>query len=145
MKRRLLPLILAAALGACGGSGGQRKDDAPVVVSAIGPAIERADPSAGPLGTGKRVLTGATAQGLVRFDAAGQIEPGLAERWIVIDDGRSYIFRLHEAQWADGKPVEAGDVVRALRRAAARNSRNALAPFLEVIDEIVEMTPRGGG
>lgn len=136
-----LPLILALALAACGGSG-QRKDDAPVVVSAIGDGARLEDPSAAPLPTPARILLGAAAQGLVRFDALGQIEPGLAERWIVIDDGRSFIFRLSEAHWNDGEPVTAAQVVRALRRAAAPGSRNALAPFLAVIDEIVEMTPQ---
>ena len=37
--------------------------------------------------TSRRVLRDALAQGLVRFDANGQIEPGLAERWIGIVDG----------------------------------------------------------
>jgi oligopeptide transport system substrate-binding protein len=140
---RLIPsaaLALAIAVAGCGG--GQRKDDVPVVVSAIGGAPSAGDPSRGALGFPQRVLMDATAQGLVRFDAAGQIEPGLAERWIVIDDGRSYIFRLREAQWPDGQPVTAEQVVRALRRAAAPRSGNALAPFLAVIDEIVEMTPQ---
>ncbi|MCX8477760.1 MAG: ABC transporter substrate-binding protein [Sphingomonas sp.] len=142
MNRFVLPVLLGLGLatGACGPEG-QRKDDAPVVVSAIGGEAKAADPSAGPLDPAERVLMGATAQGLVRFDGAGQIEPGLAERWIVIDDGRSYIFRLREAYWPDGAPVTAAQVVRVLRRAAAPGSRNALAPFLAVIDEIVEMTP----
>ena len=135
----LVLLGLAAAMGGCGG--GQRDDDAPVVVSAIGGETRLADPSAGALDNAERVLMGATAQGLVRFDAAGQIEAALAERWIVIDDGRSYIFRLREAYWPDGEPVTAAQVVRVLRRAAAPTSRNALNPFLAVIDEIVEMTP----
>ena len=113
-----------------------------MLVSAIGGPAQADDPSAGPLEMPARVLLGATAQGLVRFDAAGQIEPGLAERWIVIDDGRSFIFRLREAHWSDGAPVTAAEVVRALRRAAAPGSRNALSPFLVVIDEIVEMTPQ---
>jgi oligopeptide transport system substrate-binding protein len=140
---RLIPsaaLALAIAVAGCGG--GQRKDNVPVVVSAIGGAPSAGDPSRGALGLPQRVLMDATAQGLVRFDAAGQIEPGLAERWIVIDDGRSYIFRLREAAWPDGQPVTAEQVVRALRRAAAPGSGNALAPFLAVIDEIVEMTPQ---
>jgi peptide/nickel transport system substrate-binding protein len=135
----LLGLVLVPA--GCG-SPGLRKDDAPVVVSAIGAAPRPADPSASPLSTPQRVLLAATAQGLVRFDAAGQIEPGLAERWIVIDDGRSYIFRLREAYWSDGEPVTAAQAVRVLRRAVARGSRNELAPFLAVIDEIVAMTPQ---
>jgi oligopeptide transport system substrate-binding protein len=138
---QIMSLALALLAGACGGAG-QREAHAPVVASVIGGAALAADPSAGPLGAAGRVLLGATAQGLVRFDAAGQIEPGLAERWIVIDDGRSYIFRLREAQWLNGEPVTAAQVVRTLRRAAAPGSRNALAPFLAVIDEIVEMTPQ---
>jgi len=142
MQRLVPPLLtLALILGGCGPVG-QRKDNAPVVVSAIGDAAEPGDPSAGEMSTPRRVLMDATAQGLVRFDASGQIEPGLAERWIVIDDGRSYIFRLRDATWPDGEPVTAEQVVRVLRRAAAANSRNALAPFLAVIEEIVEMTPQ---
>lgn len=142
MHRLALPaLTLALLAGGCG-TVGQRRDDAPVVVSAIGGPAEPADPSAGEMTTAQRVLMGATAQGLVRFDATGQIEPGLAERWIVIDDGRSYIFRLRDAAWSDGQPVTAEQVVRVLRRAAAPNSRNALAPFLAVIEEVVEMTPQ---
>ncbi|MDP5279153.1 ABC transporter substrate-binding protein [Sphingomonas sp. DG1-23] len=140
-RSTILVALLGLALAAGGCSSGQRKDDAPVVVSVIGGETKAADPSAGPLDSAERVLMGATAQGLVRFDAAGQIEPALAERWIVIDDGRSYIFRLREAYWPDGAPVTAAQVVRVLRRAAAPGSRNALAPFLAVIDEIVEMTP----
>jgi oligopeptide transport system substrate-binding protein len=142
LMHRLALLIPTLALlsGGCSGAG-QRKDDAPVVVSAIGGAAEPGDPSAGEMPMARRVMMDATAQGLVRFDAAGQIEPGLAERWIVIDDGRSYIFRLRDAAWPDGAPVTAEQVVRVLRR-AADNSRNALAPFLAVIEEVVEMTPQ---
>jgi oligopeptide transport system substrate-binding protein len=140
---RLIPcatLLLAVTASAC--ETGQRKDDVPVVVSAIGQAATPGDPDRVPLDLPQRVFLGATAQGLVRFDPTGQIEPGLAERWIVIDDGRSYIFRLRDAQWPDGQPVTAEQVVRALRRAAAARSGNALAPFLAVIDEIVAMTPQ---
>lgn len=143
MPPRLLCLLSLVMLAACDGGAGQRRDDTAVVVSAIGSGSALADPDAGPLDSARRVLLGATAQGLVRFDATGQIEPGLAERWIVIDDGRSYIFRLRDdATWPDGEPVTAEQVVRALRRTIAPRSRNALSPFLAVIDEIVEMTPQ---
>ncbi|WP_241656634.1 ABC transporter substrate-binding protein [Sphingomonas oligophenolica] len=78
----------------------------------------------------------------MRFDANGQIEPGLAERWIVIDGGMSYIFRLREARWADGSAVTADQVVDALTDQMAARSRNPLAPFLTAIDEVVVMTPQ---
>lgn len=143
MRPRLLCLLPLLALAACGGGAGQRRDDTAVVVSAIGAGSALADPDGGPLDPAHRALLGATAQGLVRFDAAGQIEPGLAERWIVIDDGRSYIFRLRDdATWPDGTAVTAEEVVRTLRRVIAPRTRNTLSPFLAVIDEIVEMTPQ---
>jgi peptide/nickel transport system substrate-binding protein len=131
-------VALLLALTACE----RRPDDVPVVVSAIGDEATLADPGLAPLDTPSRLLLEATAQGLVRFGADGQVEPALAERWTVIDDGRSYIFRLREARWPDGKAVAAASVVRALRRATAAASRSPLKPFLQVIDEIVEMTPQ---
>ncbi|WP_404369176.1 ABC transporter substrate-binding protein [Sphingomonas sp. MMS24-J45] len=135
----LSALILAAAsaLAACT----PRSETGPIVVSAIGDAPKLADPARGPLDTSARVMLDMTAQGLVRFDSAGQIEPGIAERWSVIDNGTSYIFRLRDAEWSDGRPVTASDVVRALRRQVAPGSHNVLRPYLTAIDEIVEMTP----
>ena len=88
-----------------------------------------------------RLLADGTAQGLVRFDAGGGIEPGLAERWIVTDEGMSYIFRLRQATWTDGSAVTARQVVELLRRQLSPRARNPLLPFLTAIDEVVEMTP----
>lgn len=118
-----------------------RSDAGPVVVSAIGDEVALSDPARGTLDHGRRLLLDATAQGLVRFDAAGQIEPGLAERWIVIDHGMSYLFRLREAEWSDGDKVTSEEVVAALRRQIAPGSRNTLLPFLSAIDQIVARTP----
>ena len=120
----------------------RRSDSGTVVVSAIGGAPVAADSSRTALDTPSRLLIDSTAQGLVRFDAAGQIEPGLAERWIVIDGGMSYIFRLREGEWGDGSRVTADQVVTLLNRQLARSSRNPLKPFLTAVDEIVVMTPQ---
>ena len=120
----------------------RRPDTGAVIVSAIGPPPRLTDPRRAPVDTPSRLLIDSTAQGLVRFDAAGQIEPGLAERWIVIDGGMSYIFRLREGDWGDGTPVTADQVVAILNRQIAAGSRNPLAPFLTAIDEIVAMTPQ---
>lgn len=138
MIRCLLPALIAIALGGCG----RRGDVGPVVVSVIGKAPALADTARGPVPLPSRVLLDSVAQGLVRLDASGQIAPGLAERWTVLDDGKSYVLRLREAEWSDGQPVTAAEVVTILRHQIARGSRNPLAPFLTAIDEIVEMTPR---
>lgn len=141
MKAPFLSVALVLAL-LPGGCGKPPADDRPVVVSAIGGPVAPADPDRGPLSTPQAVFLSATAQGLVRFDANGQIIPGLAERWIVIDDARSYIFRLREAEWPDGSPVTAEQVATALRRVIAPGTHNPLAENLRVIDEIVAMTPQ---
>lgn len=135
--RHAFVLLLLLPLPGCTA----QSDDGPLVVSAIGMVPALVDPAQGPLDMPARVLLDATAQGLVRFDAAGQVEPGVAERWTVLDRGTSYIFRLREAEWGDGRRVAAADVVRILRRELAANSRNPLLPYLSAIDEVVEMTP----
>ena len=142
-RRSAIVRILTIGLGAVLTTGCDRRSDrGPVVASAIGTPAQLVDARRGGGDVPDRLLADAIAEGLVRFDAAGQIEPGLAERWIVIDGGMSYIFRLREAQWADGSDVTADQVVDALERQIAPGSRNPLAPFLTAIDEIVTMTPQ---
>ncbi len=132
--RTILSVGLALTLVACD----RRPDDIPVTVSAIGGTIHGGrEPS-----LAGRMLSAATAQGLVRFDAAGGIEPALAERWIVTDGGRSFIFRLREAEWPDGTAVTSDQIVAALRRATQNAARNPLTPYLTAVDEIVAMTPQ---
>ncbi|PVX29624.1 ABC transporter substrate-binding protein [Sphingomonas pokkalii] len=142
MVRPLFPLIAIALAGTACAPEGRRKDDTPVVVSAIGSADLLVDPASKGIDGAQAVALAATAQGLVRYDANGQIEPALAARWNVFDDARSYIFRLGEARWANGQPVTAEEIVRALRRAVAAHGSGRLGPHLAVIDEIVEMTPQ---
>ena len=81
-------------------------------VLVIGDAPTMVDPAAGSLTEPQAVLLSGVAQGLVQFDAAGQIVPGLAERWNVTDDGLRYIFRLQSAEWPDGRKVTAQQVAR---------------------------------
>lgn len=139
---RFRPLLAAAIALATPGCEEQRADGVPVAVSVIGGDPELRESAGGPMPEPARVFTAATAQGLVRYAADGGIDPGLAERWIVSDGGRSYIFRLRQAEWQDGEPVTARQVVASLRRTTGARSRTALAPFLAVIEEVVEMTPQ---
>lgn len=124
-------LFLALAAG-CSDKG----SDGPVAVSVIGAAPAVVDADRRPLPPASAMLIAATAQGLVRFDGAGQIEPGVAIRWAVSDDGLYYTFRID----ADGT-IGAEDAARRLRHAIQPGSRNALKPVLGAIDEIVAVTP----
>ena len=111
-----------------------------LVIGDTAPSI--ADPADGPLTPAQQVLLANVAQGLVRFDARGQIEPGLAERWNVSDDGLSYVFRLGAGDWPDGRAIHARDVARLLTRTLRRASRNPLKDTLGAVDEVVAMTDR---
>lgn len=56
-------------------------------------------------------------EGLVVFDNAGKIQPGVAESWKISTDGTVYTFTLRkDAKWSDGTPVTAGDFVFSLQR-----------------------------
>ncbi|MEP2707713.1 MAG: peptide ABC transporter substrate-binding protein [Roseibium sp.] len=56
-------------------------------------------------------------EGLVSYDAAGQIIPGVATEWSVSDDGTVYTFKMRDtAKWSNGDPVTAGDFEYSLRR-----------------------------
>lgn len=134
---RLTVACLALAAASCG----RRADVGAVVVSAIGPAPKLAGARRDAMNEGDRLLTDALAEGLVRFDAAGQIEAGLAQRWIVTDGGMSYIFRIRDARWNDGETIDAEQIVRLFRRQADKSARNPLRPYLSAIGSAVEMTP----
>lgn len=131
-----MPALAAAALLA---AGCDDKETGPISISAIGAEPRIANPNREPLDPPSAILLEAAAQGLVRFDSGGEIEPALAQRWIVSDDGLRYTFRLGKASWQGGR-ITAQQVVARLRAATAPSSRNPLKPVLGAIEEIVAMT-----
>jgi peptide/nickel transport system substrate-binding protein len=123
--RHALLLIGLTLLAACHA----KEKDGPLAVSIIAD-----ETTVKKLESGDSMLL-ATAQGLVRFDGAGQIEPGLAVRWAVSDDGLSYMFRL------DTRPGLSSELVARRLRALIISKSNALRPVLGAIDEVVAVTP----
>jgi len=132
---RAAPIAAALCLAGCGADEG-----GPIAVSAIGGPPALANPNLQPLDPASAFLTEATAQGLVRFDSSGEIEPALAQSWIVSDDALRYTFRIRRASWADGRPVTARQVAARLRAALSRASRNPLKPVLGAVEAITPMT-----
>jgi len=132
-----LPLFAALALLSCGPSGG----GGPVEVAVIGAPGSlfqqgvRLSPAA-------QHLRAASGEGLVALDPAGQVVPAVAERWIVTDDGLSYIFRLRDSTWPDGEEISAADVRRLLRQAIARLGGTSLTLDLAKVRDIRAMTGR---
>ena len=84
------------------------------------------DPTGGAAAATDEVVYANVFEGLTRFGPNGSIEPGLAERWDVQDEGRTYVFHLRQGvTFHDGAAFDAGDVVFTLDRARAPDSTNA--------------------
>ena len=140
LRRCLIVLLLAAATATA--TGCQRKSEGVVQVIVIGDTPRLVDPQRGQLTAGEAILIDNAAQGLVRFDARGQIEPGLAETWNVSDDGLSYIFRLANGNWPNGRKITAEQVARMLRRMIGPASRDPLKDSFGAVSDVVAMTDR---
>ena len=56
-------------------------------------------------------------EGLVIYDAAANVVPGVAESWDISEDGTVYTFHFRDnARWSNGDPVTAGDFEYSFRR-----------------------------
>jgi peptide/nickel transport system substrate-binding protein len=136
--KRAAAFLLSLAVAGCS----DRDEGGPVTVSVIGapvaPLAADAAPSEAAADATAAVLAGAVRQGLIRFDAGGQVVPGLAARWIVSDTGRSLMFRLPDT----GARIPAETIVRRLRAAAIPDGRNPLRPLLGAVGEISAVTPQ---
>ncbi|BBD98629.1 ABC transporter substrate-binding protein [Sphingobium amiense] len=144
-RRRLALLTAAAALGLLA-RGCSDEGRGPVVVSVIGDRDDFARPLPNLPDPAAKLILETTAQGLVAFDASGDILPALAQRWIVQDDGRSYIFRLRRAFWEDGSRVTAPDVARMLmariemlRRLDPEGPLDAVQAVIPMTGEVIEI------
>lgn len=151
IKRSALFVCAAAAfvglVTACG-----EGNDGPVRVSVIGKAEQIATPLSHASTQAGAVSLAATARGLVTLDAKGDVIPGLAQRWIVVDGGSSYIFRLRRARWTDDDRVLAREVktlleqrLRAMRKIDPYGSLASVSQVLAMTDDVLEIrlaTPR---
>ena len=135
---RTLPAVLIACLllAGCFGS-----DDRAIEVVAIGDSRSLfQDGPRWPLAA--QELRAAIVEGLVGFDEQGRVVPALADRWIVTDDGLSFIFRLRDGTWADGSAITADSARAALLQAIAAQRGQPLGADLAVIGEVRAMAGR---
>ncbi len=129
-------ICAALALAGCGD-----RADRPVEVAVIG------DPASsfqsGPrLPLAAQMIRSATVEGLVGFDEQGRVIPALADRWIVTDDGQSYIFRLRDGIWPDGSKITGDSARTALLQAITALRDTPLGADLAGIQETRTMAGR---
>ena len=133
---RLTIGLLALLAAACSSA-----DEEALRVAVIGEAGSAFETGAR-LAVSGQLLRAATAQGLVTLDGNGDVVPALAERWIVTDDGLSYIFRLRDGTWPDGTRLTGEDAATALRRTLASLRGTPLASDIGRVEEVVARTGR---
>ena len=132
---RLVPFA-ALMLAGCGNS-----DEGTIQIAWIG-GEESLFASGNRLSAGAQHLRGATEWGLVTLDAQGEVVPALAERWIITDDGLSFIFRLREQTLPDGRAMDSATVRRSLQQAIAGLKGTAFGLDLVPITDIRAMAGR---
>lgn len=130
-------MALVAAVSACGSGAGQGE----VEIAIFAESDELVQPGLR-LSSAAQHIRAATNEGLVALDPSGQVVPAIAERWIVTDDGLSYIFRLRDSNWPDGEPITAQDVRILLDSAIARLDGTSLGLDLAKVVEVRAMTGR---
>ena len=134
---RPLPLLLAALLlASCA-----KPQEQTLRVIAIG-APDAPFATRSPLSPPAQTLRSATSEGLVAFDAEGKIIPALAERWIIADDGLSYIFRLRDGAWRDATPLTADSARAHLLKTLAAQRGTPLGLDLAPIADVRAMAAR---
>lgn len=94
------------------------------------------------LSTADQHLRAATHEGLVALDSSGQVIPAIAERWIVTDDGMSYIFRIRSSTWPNGDEVTASLVRSMLRDNLRRLRGTSFGLDLAKVEDVRAMTGR---
>ncbi|KUR72613.1 ABC transporter substrate-binding protein [Novosphingobium fuchskuhlense] len=127
---------LLLGVSACG-----RRSGGPLPIALIGDRTAL-DVGCVRLSPAARTLRGATVEGLVAFDAEGHIVPALADRWIITDDGQSYIFRLREGTWPGGSRITGETAAAVLRTALAQLKGTPLGLDLAAIAQIRVMADR---
>jgi oligopeptide transport system substrate-binding protein len=131
-----LALFACAALAGCG-----RGNDGALEVAFIDEP-ENLFEDGIRLSTGAQHVRAATHAGLVALNETGEVIPALADRWIVTDDGRSFIFRLRDGEWPDGRELTSESARAALRDAIRALRGTSLGLDLEPIAEVRAMAGR---
>lgn len=129
-------LALVLVVQGCG-----RRGQGPLPIALIGEraALQASGPR---LSFAARTLRAATFEGLVAFDAEGRIVPAIADRWIITEDGQSYIFRLRDGTWPGGARITADTAAAALRKALAGVKGTAFGLDLAAIEQVRVMADR---
>jgi oligopeptide transport system substrate-binding protein len=114
-RRSLVVALCVLAIAGCG----RRTNDSRMLELALETSPNRLDP-AFVIDAAEGEICALIFDGLVGFAPDGSMVPGIARRWIVSEDGRTYRFELDTtARFTDGRALRAADVMASFRRVLA--------------------------
>jgi oligopeptide transport system substrate-binding protein len=114
MRRFLLLVCAVAGVAISGCDSALQRADFAVINGAEPDSLDPAKIRGQPEGRVVNTLF----EGLTRFNVAGEAEPGVAERWEISPDGKTYTFFLRpNSKWSNGDAVTAHDFVWSWLRA----------------------------
>jgi oligopeptide transport system substrate-binding protein len=134
----IIASLALAALGGCSrhparSSPGVARHGVAVLLRGLGAEPDSLDPQKARADEAQRVLRD-ICEGLTTLDKSGGVAPGIAEKWQVSPDGKTYTFSLrHDARWSSGQPVVGADFVAGLRRLVDPATASQYAEVVDVI------------
>jgi oligopeptide transport system substrate-binding protein len=137
---RALAISLLALGALCGcsrhpnrGPAGVATRGSAVLLRGLGAESDSLDPQKARADEAQRVLRD-ICEGLTTLDESGGVAPGIAEKWQVTPDGKTYAFTLRrDARWSNGQLVVAADFVAGLRRLVDPETASQYAAVVDVI------------
>ncbi|MGH8200053.1 MAG: peptide ABC transporter substrate-binding protein [Steroidobacteraceae bacterium] len=133
----VIPLLALVVLCGCSRShptgGGGAAHGAAILLRSLGAEPDSLDPQKARAVEAQRVLRD-ICEGLTTLDKSGGVAPGIAEKWQVSPDGKTYTFYLrHNAKWSTGQPVVGADFVAGLRRLVEPDTASQYAEVVDVV------------
>ncbi|MFL2770598.1 MAG: peptide ABC transporter substrate-binding protein [Rhodospirillaceae bacterium] len=112
---------------------GSTYSSAETITIAVGGHVDKLDPHHA-TSFSEIVISQTLHRGLVEFDFSGNVIPGLAERWDISSDGRTYLFFLRpDLKWSDNRLLTANHIVSGFKRTLDPNRPSPFAAKLFMI------------
>ena len=143
MRKKFLLVVLATAVattlalaGCAGGSSSSSGADASIAIGSLYEPVNLDNTAGGGQGV-TEALNGNVYEGLFKLTDDGKVEPLLATKYTMSDDGLTYTFTLRDGvKFHSGKALTSADVKSSIDRVTAADSQSARKSQLAVISGI---------
>ncbi|WP_372890875.1 ABC transporter substrate-binding protein [Rhodosalinus sp.] len=115
---------------------GPRRGGSVRIGSSGGASSDTLDPATTYGGVVALGMLGGVCNTLVEIDAEGRAQPELAESFEVSEDAATWTFRLRKADFSNGRPVTARDVIASFNHHRGEDTKSGAKELLSQIREI---------